>query len=319
MTEAAKRFSKRGWGVFNHYLYAEICSPKTTKNLDMNITDWNEAVNKFDVERLAYKLHKMGVGYYFITLMQGTKHMLAPNATYDRIAGTKPGEACATRDLPMELADALAKYDIDLCLYYTGDGPHKDEVIGNRFGFIGSGRYEDGLTVDKPFVENWAGVLEEYAVRYGDKVKAWWIDGCYKDNFGYTDELLDIYYNAIKKGNPNGLVAFNDGVKPYFQMGYYNEDFVCGEFNDFLHVPANNQWEGALVHTLAPLGYDKESCSEWGGWGSNGLKHTKEYMRDFIRASRKVECPVTVDIWVNIDGSFDPEQEAALMWVGENL
>ena len=40
------------------------------------------------------------------------------------------------------------------------------------------------------FIEKWASVLEEYAVRYGDKVKGWWIDGCY-DYFGYTVFYLD--------------------------------------------------------------------------------------------------------------------------------
>jgi len=28
----------------------------------------------------------------------------------------------------------------------------------------------------------------------------------------YNDELLQIYYDAVKKGNPNAIVAFNNGV-----------------------------------------------------------------------------------------------------------
>ncbi len=59
--------------------------------------------------------------------------MLAPNETHDEIAGTAPGEACAVRDIPMELADKLKKYGIKLCLYYTGDGPHFEPEIGPKF------------------------------------------------------------------------------------------------------------------------------------------------------------------------------------------
>ena len=53
----------------------------------MDEISWSDAVKAFDVERLAHSLHKMNVGYYFITLMQGIKHMPAPNATYDAIGG----------------------------------------------------------------------------------------------------------------------------------------------------------------------------------------------------------------------------------------
>ena len=72
-------------------------------------------------------LHEMGAGYYVITTMQGRKFMIAPNKTFDRIAGTKTGEACAARDLVQDLYQALSRYGIDLYLYFTGDGPYKDE------------------------------------------------------------------------------------------------------------------------------------------------------------------------------------------------
>ena len=42
----------------------------------------------------------------------------------------------------------------------------------------------EGFTIE--FFEKFSKVLEEYAVRYGDKVKGWWIDSCY-DYFNVTD------------------------------------------------------------------------------------------------------------------------------------
>jgi len=89
---------------------------------------------------------------------------------------------------------------------------------------------------DWMYRKKWAAVLEEYAVRYGDKVKAWWIDGCYGapashrvERFGYTDELLSHYYRAVKKGNPDAAVTFNNGVTLNLEKYYANEDFVAGE------------------------------------------------------------------------------------------
>lgn len=317
MRNPAERLAEKKWGVFNHYLYHEVCNPKRPHNMGIGEIPWNDAVNKFDVERLAYNLHRMNVGYYFITLQQGTAHLLAPNSTFDKIAGSRPGEACAIRDLPMELSDALRKYDIDLCLYFTGDGAHKDPVAGDRFGFRGSPG--GGQKVDEDFCTKWASVVGEYSERYGDRVTAWWLDGFYGEHFGYTNELRGIFYKAIKAGNPNTAVAFNDGVKNGFWKVYPDEEFVCGEFNDLLTVPyAKYIDKTAQAHILAPLGYSDEMV-DCGGWANPGLRHTKEYIRDFIRAVSRVGGAVTLDILVNIDGTFDPEQENALRWVGANL
>ena len=322
MSQAAEYLSSRKWGVFTHYLHSLICDPSHISNRMTGITDWNEAVSRVDVERLAYSLHRMNVGYYFITLMQGDRYLLAPNATFDSIAGTKPGEACALRDLPMELADALAKYGIDLCLYYTGDGPWKDEIIGNRFGFVAP---RENVSMD--FVEKWASVLEEYAVRYGDRVKAWWIDGCYggpspfrREQFGYTDELLAPYERAIRKGNPMAAIAFNDGGSPIrLEKHYVNEDFTAGESRQIRErsAPLTKYVDGALHHVLFPLGANTNFRD--GVWGACGLKHPKEYVLRYIEAMNAFGGIVTVDIAHFIDGSLDPEQEAALRFVGEHI
>lgn len=316
-TNSADFLRDRKWGVFNHYLCGEICRVGDAHNRDTGITDWNTAVNMFDVERMAYSLHKMNAGYYFITLQQSSEHLLAPNETFDKIAGTKPGEACATRDLPMELSRELEKYDIDLCLYFTGDGPSGNKEIGKRFDCFDLSE-ETFRAPDAAFCEKWSAVVGEYAERYGKRVKAWWIDGCYKERWGYTDEMLDFYHNAIKRGNPDAACAFNDGVKDGFWKGHCDEEFICGEFNEFRLIPYNESIEGARAHVLAPLGYYKDSL-EIPGWAQKGSKHTKEYMRDYIRNVSRVGGAVSVDMFVDIGGSLDAEQEYIMRWVGENL
>ena len=113
---------QKKWGVFNHFLYAIQNDPNVANSRGIQ-TDWDTLVNGFDAGLLAENLHRVGAGYYVITVMQGTKYMIAPNAAFDAIAGTKPGEACSTRDLVADLATALDKYGIDLFLYFAGDGP----------------------------------------------------------------------------------------------------------------------------------------------------------------------------------------------------
>ena len=314
MKNSADILSEKKWGVFTHYLYESICDPTHPQNRGFGNISWNEAVDMFDVERMAYCLHKINTGYYFITVQQGTGHLIAPNETFDKIAGTKAGEMCARRDLPMELATELRKYGIDLCLYYTGVGPCATQGVGERFGYVcmdGDG------TVSEDFCQKWAEVAREYAERYGSLVKAWWIDGCY-DHIGYDDRLRGIYCTAIKKGYKNAAVAINNGVKESLEKVCSKEDFICGEQNDFRLMPKGKYIDGALAHILAPLGY-ADDMTEWAGWAQKGVRHPGEYMRDYIRCFNRMGGAVTVDVFVDVTGKLDPEQEQILRYIGEDL
>jgi hypothetical protein len=57
-----------------------------------------------------------GAGYVIFTMMQRTRYLIAPNDTYDKLTGYKPGEACSTRDLVENLHRSLEK---------RGGGPDK--------------------------------------------------------------------------------------------------------------------------------------------------------------------------------------------------
>ncbi len=312
MSKAQDDFLRRRYGVFNHYLYG---NPSDTADVfySRGASDWNAAVDSVDVDDLALRLHETGAGYYFITVMQGSRFMLGPNAAYDAIAGTKPGEACSRRDLIPELADALEKYDIALCLYFTGDGPHIDREIGPKFGYTDP---RGQVTMD--FVEKWASVLREYAVRYGDKIKAWWIDGCYEEAFGYTPQLLKPYYDACKAGNPDCLVAMNNGVFPEIRKHYPDEELTCGEFNDFEVIPESRFIDGAQTHILAPLGKGIEG-NPWSRWRSLGARRDGAYMLDYVRRANAAGMPVTIDVYIDSRGNWDPEQFEVLKTIGRNL
>lgn len=301
-----KDFGSNKWGVFHHFLYNGPGVSEASSKMS-----WNERVENFDVKKLTETLNEIGADYYFITVMQGTEYMLAPNTTFDRIAGTVPGNACAERDLIADLYDALSPYGIDLCLYFTGDGPFRNKKIGKRFGFYEPRKW---VRIRKPFVEKWSAVLEEYAVRYGDKISAWWIDGCYQKNFGYKEKHLDYYYRAIKKGNPNAFVAMNNGIMPELTKYYKKEDFTAGEFNEFEHYPKAEFIDGARAHILAPLGKHPEGHNNH--WCQKGSRYSKEYMREYVSKVNELGGIVSIDV-AYIDGVlFDEEQLEILKYIG---
>lgn len=328
------RMRDKKWGVFNHFLYT---SEKGHPDLNINnsvvdqsiITEmakeWNEQVDSFDAEKLAEALHEIGAGYYFITVMQGTRFMIAPNDTYTKITGIPTGEGCSNRDLIMDIGKALKKYDIDLYLYYTGDGPHFDKVAGPRMGMYEDYEAQINGRVNRSFVENWASVVEEYAVRYGDLVKGWWVDGCYA-HLGYNNELLSIYYNAMKKGNPNVLTAFNSGTASFVSEDgsdtpikwYENEGFTCGEDNDFTYIFTNRFTDGAQNHLLIPFGnYRNGNICE--GWRGRGVRRDKDYVANYVKKNNEAGAVITIDIFVDTHGNLDPDQIEALKYIGKKI
>ena len=327
---AQDRMMRKKWGVFNHYLYYSEKGYTDWRGGDPEeirrmAAEWNEQTRAFDVEMLAQTLHGIGCGYYIITVMQGTRFLLAPNAAYTKITGIAPGEACCERDLIRDIGEALQKYDIDLFLYYTGDGPHFDKVAGPAMGLYEDYEADIHGKVGRRFVENWASVLEEYAVRYGDLVKGWWVDGCY-ESLGYNNELLSVYYNAIIKGNPNALCAFNSGTASFVHPDgddtpvkwYENESFTCGEDNDFTYVFRNRFTNGAQNHLLIPLG-DYRDGNVCAGWRNTGVRRPKEYVAEYIKKNNAAGAVITVDIFVDCRGNFDPEQVEALRYVGRKI
>ena len=249
-------FQKAGYGVFVHYLNGLQNNREQINSLGRE-TSWDDAVKEFDTERFAEQMAEAGANYVIFTVMQITRHLIAPNATYDRLTGYKPGEACATRDLIEDLYQSLNKRHIPLMLYYTGDGPRDDPKSGPAFGFTNP--------VTKEFVEKWASVAQEYGERYKEKVVGYWVDGSYPF-IGYTDETLGIMTRGLNAGNPKRIVALNRGVDPQVLAYTPVEDYTCGEQNSFFDMPAERFLKGEQWHILSYMG---------SGLGHPGSQYTK--------------------------------------------
>ena len=293
-------FQQAGYGVFVHYLAGLQNSRDQVHSLGRE-TAWNECVREFDTERFADTMADVGAGYVIFTMMQVTRHLIAPNATYDRITGYGPGEACATRDLVLDLYRSLSRRHIPLMLYYTGDGPRADPKAGPAFG------WQTPVTTD--FVTKWASVAQEYGERYGDKVAGYWVDGCYPW-IGYDQEKLALFASALKAGNPKRIVAFNRGVDPQVMSYTPHEDYTCGEQNRFFDMPAQRFLDGEQWHLLSYLG---------SGWAQPGSAYTKRELAEYVFDVNQRGGVVSIDALLFRDGSLDRSQVEMLKAVRQEL
>jgi hypothetical protein len=302
------------WGVFLHYLHDRQNNPNHPACTLKTATTWDACVNELDVNLIARQLKETRAGYAILTVMQRTKHFCAPNETFNQLTGYKSGEAASRRDLILDLHNALNACGIDVYLYFSGDGPSSDPVASKVFGFEDSRVLpitleNNGITNE--FVRKWASVLREYAVRYGDKIKGWWFDGCYTSDIfgdkGYDDAKLKIYKDAIRSGNLNAVVAFNNGVKNRVSFYSAHDDFLAGEMSDFVDLPDARFINGKQWHILAPLGLPPPD-NPWGAWCKPGAKRSDEYMRDYVECVHQKGGVVTIDVCLRRNGEIPREQ-----------
>jgi len=292
-------FCKAGYGVFVHYLNEIQNNSNTVQSLGRS-TSWDACVREFDVTRFAEAMAEAGAGYVIFTTHQRSRHLIAPNAAFDRVTGYAPGEACATRDLIEELYQALHRKKIPLMLYWTGNGPSADAKASAAMGWQ--------VPVSVAWLQKWAAVTEEYGLRYGDKVAGWWVDGCYVNhgNLQYDDEKLGLLARALKAGNPKRIIAFNPGV----ELTAYSrhEDFTAGEQNRFHARPVRRWLNGEQWHVLSFLGAERSGNYLSAGWCEPGVRYGKQELAEYLFAVNQAGGVVSIDVLLYRDGGLDRSQ-----------
>lgn len=291
-------FQRAGYGVFVHYLEDLQNDPQQVHSLGRK-TSWDECVREFDVHRFADAMAEASAGYVIFTMHQRTRFLIAPNATFDRLTGYRPGEACSKRDLVEDLYQALQAKNIPLMLYWTGDGPRTDPKAAAALG------WKD--PVPTSYVEKWASVVQEYGERYGEKVAGWWVDGSYPF-IGYDEEKLGILARALKAGNPKRIIAFNPGVQDRVRPYSKHEDYTCGEQNRFLDQPVSRWTGGEQWHILSYLGHDRPGNYLGAGWGQPGLRYSKADLTEYIAEVNQAGGVVSIDVLLYRDGGLDRSQ-----------
>ncbi len=252
-------FKNAKYGIFVHFLPSG--------------KDFQKEINAFDANAFAQDCYDAGAGYVFFTVGQNSGYYCLPNSKYDLITGHKAGERCSTRDLPMDIANALNKKGIKFMLYAPGDVPAEDSVAAKLLGAKDFVRNENGenWVYNKELIKNWGAVLQEWSDRYGSKVAGWWIDGCYTKS-GFTSDFGKSLSQNLKHGNPKSIVAFNSGLN-YDKVSV--EDYLAGEERKLLGAECKDRFSnGAQWHELSFLGAD---------WGSGEPTCNSQQLFDYLK------------------------------------
>lgn len=240
-------------GVFTHFL------PGSEERFAI--------LERYDAQAVAKQMHELGVKYFVFTIYQNSGFLNAPNTVYDEITGYAPGQKCSQRDVPMELADALAPYGIRLILYVTGQTPNRDAFAQAKFGLSPAPK---DLKLDPEFARKHARVFQCWSDRYGEKVAGWWVDGCY-EHCDFNEEIARIYSQALKHGNPHAIVAFNPGVR---RPEWRTSDFTAGEINlpfeETVHSSRTENGQQCQILTFLGDSWCRPNCrfetDSWVAW-----------------------------------------------------
>ena len=295
-------FKKKSFGLLVHYLQ-NLQNGREPWNQGRS-SSWDSCIKSFNVEKFANDVAETGAGYVIFTTQQNNQFFSCPNATFEKMSGYGRGTATPTRDLINEIYFALCRKKISLMLYVTGNGPFTDSVsmnglTGNSYKMRFDRNYGNVLVVDTSFLNSWSLVLKDISLRYGPKVKGWWVDGAYPF-IGYNDSSLNILSKALKAGNKKAIIAFNQSPKSL--VSYYTklDDYTAGEMYNINSYPKDRFIKKVQWHALTFLGND---------WGQPGIRFTSEEVADYLSGCNKKGGVVTLDVCLLRDGSLDIKQK----------
>ena len=343
-----------GYGVSHHFLSnyfnLEHVYSSPEEKWDRSTMTWDEFVGQFDAEAYAKEIHDIGAKFVILTLGQNSGSYCAPNMVYDqymREAGllgegeANPKTVSMENDLPMRIADALEKYDINLILYLPSNPPHSaswDET-GTPNGY---GYYSDYLVTKKVFdytpgtdgVPNQRSrkvlseMVEWWSEHYGDKISGWWFDGCYPWGILQSQMDMSLEYNlstlanAAKAGNPYSIVTFNQGLDVGWAFNKSNpyQDYTAGESQGMDTFPVKGRWAKDSTDCqnfmFGPIG----NRNNWSaGWGCSGTSRTEEFMINAVKKGAENQYAMGFDTKVNIFGHLDPDQYKQLVTLKEAI
>jgi hypothetical protein len=257
-----------------------------------------DATRDFDVNAFADMVANTGAGFIVFATSWSTYYFPAPIKSWEKVA---PGQT-TQRDLIADLADALAKRNIKLMLYY-----HAGRAEANWW----SGTHARSMDRAAYFKE-WEEQIREIGLRYGDKLAGWWFDD--GTTFYYTLQApWQAMTEAAKAGYPGRVVGYNSWILP---KATDLQDYACGEGDFSDRLTAENDIElpngGSGIYLSGPqkgLQATITMTNEGGNWGHTekdtpapAPRYTNAQMIDYIRQSiARKDVPI-INLEVYQDG-----------------
>ncbi len=270
--------SEGKYGVFFHYLY----TPEEMKN--------------FDAKKLASDINDMGAAWAVITLGQNSGYYCAPNDTYERLTENEKGSKCSPLDLPMQLYNELLPYGIKLMLYLPSHAPSRDNESSIKLGV--DQKHDGDWVMNDTVVKNWCEIIRDWSCHYGSKVSGWWFDGFYP--WISLDEHYGKYYKeALLAGNPDTIVALNQGVEEKIFPANIYCDYTAGEKEELEVLPESRFVDGSQWHVLSYLGDT---------WTYANARYDADYIADYIEKVSAKGGAVTIDLHIENDGGLSEVQ-----------
>ncbi len=286
-------------GVLTLFISYSADTRSQTVDKGYTAAQWNAAVNSFNVPSFAAQVANTGAKNILLMLGQNTGYYCSPNSTYESYAGVAPGTRCSTRDLPMEIADALAPYGIGMYLYLPEDVGWGDTKAANSFGLTSLA--VSNWVVDSSFTPKWNAVIKTWATRYGSKVRGWFFDG-YEARWGVTATMANTYSGTCKAANPCGVVTFNGTGSNSVSDTQRGETRI----NTSTGLPAKglptSRWDPSGLQVM----WDFPLQAAWGQEIADNSPaiYTNANLQKFIAAGVKAQAVFALDVRTSLAGAL---------------
>ncbi|MDQ2732311.1 MAG: hypothetical protein M3Y56_11675 [Armatimonadota bacterium] len=285
------------------------------------IRDLNRAVDGFDVAGFLDQFRQSGASWLIFTIGQNSTYYASPNATLDGWAG--PGHT-SRRDLALEIARGVHKQGKRFIGYLPAE-VNAPEPLHNAFRWNPADQTE--------FQHRYTAFIREYSERYGKHLSGWWFDGCYTWP-EFPNRLYDwpLWCDAARAGNPNAVVAFNDGsfctgnTKPLTPL----QDYLSGEVETLqdgkirlgrgkdapLYLPTSRWVDACQWHALVPI--DCFWAHETPG-PMEPPRYPDAELFSFVKSCKAVGGAVTLNVGIYQEGHIGPATLAQLERLSEAL
>jgi hypothetical protein len=272
-------FQNAGYGLMVHWF--PECAPRTGP-----LKPYKQAVNDFDVEWFANRVQSSGAKYLILNL--AGQSFPAPIQSWGK---HHPNGTITQRDLIKELAEALHLRDVKFILAQ---------------GLPETGRFfQVGY---KEHVKNFIEIFTEIGQRYGKLIDGLFFDGG-RELIPYPIDWEGMY-KAGQVGNKDRIVSYNFCVLPITTPWI---DYFTGEGCNNQFAPITDQFipygtgKGLQNHAMFPIDDGQRWWNKTLNYEMKGPSFETEKLITFIKGSKKNRVPITLNVNVYQDGSWNDE------------